>query len=130
MTSEPGRPAFVLHEHHRPRHHFDLRLEEDGVLRSWAVPRGLPSTSAEDRLAIAVSDHGLDHLTYEDEHKSIADIGWWEDAGSNERRRLVVLHGRSGAVQYALIDTGKDWLVHRTKEQPGAAPRIPGSSPG
>ena len=38
------RPAFVLHEHHKPRHHFDLRLEEDGVLRSWAVPRGLPDS--------------------------------------------------------------------------------------
>ena len=61
-----GEPAFVLHEHHRPRHHFDLRLEEGGVLRSWAVPRGLPPTSDEDRLAIAVDDHDLDHLTYED----------------------------------------------------------------
>ena len=40
MTAE--RPVFVLHEHDKPRHHFDLRLEEDGVLRSWAVPRGLP----------------------------------------------------------------------------------------
>jgi hypothetical protein len=130
MTSVPGRPEFVLHEHHQPRHHFDLRLEEDGVLRSWAVPRGLPPTSDEDRLAIAVPDHGLDHLTYEDEHKSIADIGWWEDAGSDERRRLVVLHGRTGAVRYALIDTGKDWLVHRTKEQPDGVQGIPGGTPG
>ena len=70
---------FVLHEHHRPRHHFDLRLEEGGVLRSWAVPRGLPPTPDEDRLAIAVDDHDLDHLTYEDEHKSIADTGRWEE---------------------------------------------------
>lgn len=114
------RPAFVLHEHHRPQHHFDLRLEEDGVLRSWAVPRGLPSSSRQDRLAVAVPDHDLDHLTYEDEHKSIADIGWWEDAGSTERRRLVVLHGRAGSVRYALIRTDRDWLVHRTKDQPDA----------
>ena len=118
MTGPPDRPAFVLHEHSRPRHHVDLRLEEDGVLRSWAVPRGLPPTSSEDRLAVAVPDHHLDHLTYTDEHKSIADIGWWEDLGRTPRRRLFVLHGREASVRYALIDTGRDWLVHRTKEQP------------
>lgn len=114
----PSRPAFVLHDHRRPSPHFDLRLEEDGVLRSWAVPRGLPTSSREDRLAIAVGDHDLDHLTYEDEHKSIADIGWWEDLGRTAKRRLLVLHGREDVVRYALIDTGRDWLVHRTKDQP------------
>ena len=113
-----SRPAFVLHDHRRPRPHFDLRLEQDGVLRSWAVPKGLPTTPREDRLAVAVPDHELGHLRFEDEHKSIADIGWWEDVGSNERRLLFVLHGRGGPARYALIDTGSDWLLHRTKEQP------------
>lgn len=113
-----GRAAFVLHDHRRPRPHFDLRLEQDGVLRSWAVPKGLPTSAKEDRLAVAVPDHELEHLRYEDEHKSIADIGWWEDVGSDERRLLFVLHGRGAPVRYALIDTGKDWLLHRTKEQP------------
>ncbi len=112
------RPAFVLHDHRKPRPHFDLRLEQDGVLRSWAVPKGLPTSPREDRLAVAVPDHDLDHLTFEDEHKSIADIGWWEDAGSNERRLLFDLHGRHGVARYALIDTGQDWLLHLTKEQP------------
>lgn len=73
-----GKPVFVLHEHQKPQHHFDLRLEEDGVLRSWAVPRGLPTTPGKDRLAVPVDDHGLEHATYEDETKSIADTGWWE----------------------------------------------------
>ncbi len=91
----PGpRPAFVLHDHRKPRPHFDLRLEEDGVLRSWAVPRGLP-TGSQNRLAIAVPDHDLDHLTYTDEHKSIADIGWWEEVDRTERRIVFVLHGRA-----------------------------------
>jgi DNA ligase D-like protein (predicted 3'-phosphoesterase) len=112
------RPAFVLHDHRKPRPHFDLRLEQDGVLRSWAVPRGLPTSPSEDRLAIAVPDHELDHLTYTDEHKSIADTGWWEDVGGNDRRLLFVLHGRAGSVRYALIRTGTDWLLHRTKQQP------------
>ncbi|GAA1910755.1 DNA polymerase ligase N-terminal domain-containing protein [Nocardioides marmoribigeumensis] len=112
------RPAFVLHDHRKPRPHFDLRLEMEGVLRSWAVPRGLPPTARDQRLAIAVPDHDLDHLTYTDADKSIADIGWWEDVGSNERRLLFVLHGREDSVRYALIDTGEDWLLKRTREQP------------
>ena len=116
--SGPTRPAFVLHDHRKPQPHFDLRLEQDGVLRSWAVPRGLPTDSRRDRLAVPVDDHELDHLTYEDADKSIADIGWWEDEGSTDRRLLFTLHGRESSVRYALIDTGSDWLLHRTKDQP------------
>jgi hypothetical protein len=111
------RPAFVLHEHRKPRHHFDLRLEEDGVLRSWALPKGLPTSSAQDRLAVAVPDHDLDHLRYEDADKDIADIGWWELVDRNDRRIVLVLHGRTGSVRYALIRTGRDWLLHRTVAQ-------------
>ena len=113
-----GERRFVLHDHRKPRPHFDLRLEQGGVLRSWAVPRGLPTSPSDDRLAIAVPDHELDHLTYTDEHKSIADIGWWEDEDRTERRMLLVLHGRESSVRYALIRTGRDWLLHRTKDQP------------
>ena len=112
------RPVFVLHEHHRPQHHFDLRLEEDGVLRSWAVPRGLPTSPRRDRLAVAVSDHDLEHATYTDEHKAIADHGWWELVDRNDRRFVFRLHGTEGTRRYALIDTGSDWLLHLTKEQP------------
>jgi hypothetical protein len=111
-------PGFVLHEHQRPRHHFDLRLEENGVLRSWAVPRGLPTASSGDRLAVSVPDHDLEHLTYEDADKSIADIGWWEEHDRNERRMVFTLHGRHDAVRYALIQTSSDWLLHRIKNQP------------
>jgi DNA ligase D-like protein (predicted 3'-phosphoesterase) len=121
-TRVDGR-SFVLHEHHRPSHHFDLRLEEDGVLRSWAVPLGMPTDPRRDRLAIAVSDHDLDHLTYEDEHKSIADIGTWEEVDRNDRRIVFLLHGGSGDARYALIDTGDNWLLHLTREQPGMGTR-------
>jgi hypothetical protein len=112
------RPAFVLHEHRRPRHHFDLRLEDNGALRSWAVPRGLPTGTGENRLAIAVPDHDLDHLTYTDVDKSIADIGWWEEHDRTERRLLFTLHGRGAPRRYALIRTATDWLLRLTKEQP------------
>lgn len=113
----PGRPAFVLHDHRRPRPHFDLRLEQDGVLRSWAVPRGLPDTPGHNRLAIAVPDHDLDHLEYEDEYKTIADIGWWEEHDRTPRRFIFTLHGRHDHVRYVLINTGADWLIGRTTDQ-------------
>jgi len=109
----------VLHEHRVPQHHYDLRLEEGGVLRSWALPRGLPTTSTQDRLAVAVADHDLDHLDYTDVDKDVADTGWWEEHDRNDRRLLLTLHGRGGAVRYALIRTDRDWLLHRTKDQPG-----------
>jgi DNA ligase D-like protein (predicted 3'-phosphoesterase) len=113
------RPVFVLHDHRQPRPHFDLRLEEDGVLRSWAVPKGLPTESRHDRLAVAVDDHALGHATYQDAAKSIADTGWWELEDRTPKRFVFVLHGRSGSRRYALIDTGSDWLLHLTQDQPG-----------
>lgn len=114
-----ARPAFVLHDHRRPQPHFDLRLEQDGVLRSWAVPKGLPTSHRQDRLAVAVDDHAMEHLAYEDDDKSVADTGWWEDVGSNDRRLLFILHGGEAATRYALIRTDRDWLLHLTAEQPG-----------
>lgn len=123
VVREQNWPAFVLHEHWQPQHHFDLRLEENGVLRSWAVPRGLPEESGRNRLAVQVADHDLDHLTYADETKTIADIGWWEEHDRTERRLLFTLHGRGPARRYALIRTTRagtrqNWLLHQTLEQP------------
>jgi DNA ligase D-like protein (predicted 3'-phosphoesterase) len=118
VADVPDRPVFVLHDHRVPQPHYDLRLEEDGVLRSWAVPKGMPTDARHDRLAVAVGDHDLDHATYTDGTKSIADTGWWELEDRTDRRFVFVLHGRGGADRYALIDTGSDWLLHLTKAQP------------
>ena len=120
MADAGGRPVFVLHEHRKPQPHYDLRLEEDGVLRSWAVPKGLPPHWRTDRLAVAVSDHDLDHATYTDKDKDIADTGWWELEDRTAKRFVFVLHGREGSRRYALIDTGSDSLLHLTQDQPGA----------
>src|SRR3954469_11098897 len=116
----PG-PVFVLHEHRKPAPHFDLRLEEEGVLRSWAVPRGLPTDDRHDRLAVQVADHALDHATYTDADKDIADTGWWELEDRNEKRFVFVLHGREGSRRYAMITTDPDSderLLHLVKRQP------------
>lgn len=123
MPAKQSGRRFVLHDHRKPRPHFDLRLEDEGVLRSWAVPRGMPPSPADDRLAVPVADHDLDHAGYEDADKSIADEGTWEEHDRNDRRLLFTLHGREGARRYALINTGKDWLLHMTKEQPAPPPR-------
>lgn len=56
---------FVLHEHFSRHHHFDFRLEHDGVLASWAVPKGLPEKPGERRLAIQVEDHALSYGDFE-----------------------------------------------------------------
>src|SRR5438309_2877792 len=75
-TPEPaggvGAPAdadgrFVVQEHHATRRHWDVRLEHDGVLASWAVPNGIPPDRSENRLAVRTEDHPLEYLDFHGE---------------------------------------------------------------
>ena len=60
-------PKFVVHEHFAEKagHHFDLRLEMDGVAKSWAIRKGIPEKSGIRRLAIQTEDHPLDYMNFE-----------------------------------------------------------------
>ncbi len=58
---------FVIHEHFSTKHHFDLRLEINGVLKSWAVPKDIPLKEGEKRLAVEVDDHPVEYASFEGE---------------------------------------------------------------
>jgi len=75
---EPRR--WTLNLHRASTLHFDLRLEVDGSLVSWAVPKGPSLDPKAKRLAVQVDDHGLEHLDYEDDHKVVWDTGVYEPA--------------------------------------------------
>ncbi|MEJ7800059.1 MAG: DNA polymerase ligase N-terminal domain-containing protein [Ilumatobacter sp.] len=135
IDSAPGDTArFVLHEHYASRHHFDLRLEVGGTLWSWALPKGMPTDPAENRLAVRVDDHDLDHIDFVDPTpvdgvdgaiaKSIADSGTYTTIRSNRKKLVFDVDGRRGPARYALIHTnGTSWILHLMTVSDGATPR-------
>ena len=119
-------PRFVIQEHYARSHHFDLRLERDGVLVSWAVPKGIPTDTMKNRLAMLVDDHDLSHLDLVDEapvdgvpgavKKSIWDRGTYEGEQFDDEMVIVALHGERLEGRYAIFRTGgKNWLIQLMK---------------
>ncbi|WP_166175025.1 DNA polymerase ligase N-terminal domain-containing protein [Rubrobacter tropicus] len=119
-------PRFVVQEHYATSHHFDLRLERDGALVSWAVPKGMPEDPTKNRLAIRVDDHDLSHLIVEDGtpvegvpgavKKSIWDGGTYEAEEFGEDMVIVTFNGRRLKGKYSIFRAGKNWLVHKMKQ--------------
>ena len=122
-----GAPRFVIHEHHATRLHWDLRLERNGALASWAVPKGLPEAPGENHLAVAVEDHPLEYLDFEQDipkgqygagSVTIWDRGTYECLKWEPRKVEVALHGERVDARYALFPIDRDeqpknWLIHR-----------------
>jgi bifunctional non-homologous end joining protein LigD len=114
---------FVIQEHHARRLHWDFRLERDGVLVSWALPRGVPSDPKENRLAVHTEDHPLDYIDFEGEipkgqygagEVTIWDSGTYETEKFEPEKVVVRLDGERVQGRFALFQTrGDDWLIHR-----------------
>ncbi len=132
-TPEPGGAAphagddsrFVVHEHHARRIHWDLRLEHDGTLASWAVPNGIPLDPRHNRKAVHVEDHPLEYLQFEGTiptgsygagEISVWDRGTYTREKWRSREVIVVFHGERLNGRYALFQAGadeRDWMIHR-----------------
>ncbi len=130
--------TFVIQEHHASRLHYDFRLEHDGVLVSWALPKGVPTDIAKNHLAVQTEDHPLEYGTFEGTipagqygagKVTIWDRGTYElEKWRDGKEVIATLHGENhGSNRYALIHTGgrdgseNTWLIHLMKsveEQP------------
>jgi DNA ligase D-like protein (predicted 3'-phosphoesterase) len=114
IKSSKSELIFVIHEHHASHLHWDLRLEVDGVLKSWAVPKIPPTTKGTKRLAIQVEDHPLDYATFqgiipEGNYGAgkviIWDKGKYSLLEQTSKKIIINLHGKKLKGKYALIKT-------------------------
>jgi bifunctional non-homologous end joining protein LigD len=131
-----GASRFVIQKHDATRLHYDFRLEMDGVLKSWAVPKGLPWGKGEKHLAVEVEDHPIEYETFEGviPHGQygggtvmVWDKGTYYVFGEDppkalgEGRLHIVLHGEKARGEWALIRTRMDaakpqWLLLKSGE--------------
>ena len=137
--AEPNPPGgiFVIQEHHARRFHLDFRLEHNGVLASWALPRGVPDTPDKNHLAVRTEDHPMEYAEFagiipKGEYGagtvSIWDSGEFEcEKWRDGKEVIATLTGRPGGGlhgtrRFALIHTGESpsqWLIHLMKDRPG-----------
>jgi bifunctional non-homologous end joining protein LigD len=126
-AGEPAEPRselrFVVQEHSARAMHWDLRLEYEGTLASWAVPKGIPTDPKRNNLAVRTEDHPLEYLDFHGEipaghygagtmkifDRGTYDVHKWRDA-----EVMVTFHGERVRGKYVLFKTGgKNWMIHR-----------------
>jgi bifunctional non-homologous end joining protein LigD len=122
-AGKKGGNSFVVQEHHASSLHWDFRLERDGVLVSWAVPKGVPPDPKVNHLAVHVEDHPLEYGGFEGTiaegqygggEVTIWDRGTYDTEKWTEREVKVVLHGERVQGRFVLFQTGgKNWMLHR-----------------
>jgi bifunctional non-homologous end joining protein LigD len=134
-VSTDNRSRFVIQQHSATRLHWDLRLEHEGVLASWALPRGVPWNPKENHLAVHTEDHPLEYLEFHGEIPEgsygagtmfVWDSGTYEIEEWEDRKLVVVLNGQRVRGKYALFATrGRDWMIHRmdSPQDPTRQPR-------
>lgn len=146
-AAEPPRPVFVVQKHAASSLHYDFRLELDGVLKSWAVPKGPSLDPADKRLAVMTEDHPLEYATFEGvipegEYGGgtvlVWDTGWWEPdmawidkakeayladptTAITKGELKFVLHGSKLTGSWALVQMKgrgeKNWLLIKHRDQ-------------
>jgi bifunctional non-homologous end joining protein LigD len=135
-AAEADAPRFVVQRHDARSLHHDLRLEVDGTLASWAVPKGMPLREGPKRLAVRTEDHPLEYLEFEGVipegqygagRMSVWDAGTFTEEERSGREWKVVLEGRILRGHYHLVRTGTDrgreeWLVFRSSKGPEGPP--------
>jgi DNA ligase D-like protein (predicted 3'-phosphoesterase) len=148
------KPVFVIQKHAASRLHYDLRLEVDGVLKSWAVPKGPSTDPREKRLAVLTEDHPLDYSDFEgviphDNYGAgvvlVWDTGRYENIKSIEGRKVpmaecfadghievrlegVKLRGGYGLIRTKMGGGDKNWLLVKMKDEEADARRNPVST--
>jgi DNA ligase D-like protein (predicted 3'-phosphoesterase) len=148
-----ARPVFVIHEHDASSHHFDFRLEVDGVLKSWAVPKGPSTDPREKRLAVPTEDHPLEYGEFEgvipEGEYGAGTVLLWDtgpydnitekdgsitpaDKALSDGHLLIRLHGQKIAGGYALQRIPQDgetrWLLVKMDDEDADARRNPVST--
>ena len=142
-VGDGGSSRFVIQEHHARRLHYDLRLERDGVLVSWAVPRGIPDSPTKNHLAVMTEPHPMEYLTFSGDipageygagSMTIWDTGTFDAEKWRDDEVIFTATGRDGgplgSVRLALIRTSGDgeksqWLLHRMKDAAAGAAATP-----
>jgi bifunctional non-homologous end joining protein LigD len=120
---------FVVQEHHARRLHYDFRLERGGVLKSWAVPKGIPASPEEKHLAVMVEDHPLSYASFEGEipegQYGAGKVIIWDNGTYNakvwtDKMIEVILDGKKLKGRYALVPLKrageKNWLIIKARD--------------
>jgi bifunctional non-homologous end joining protein LigD len=124
-------PIFVVHEHQATRLHFDLRLEMEGLLKSWAVPKGPSMNPADKRLAVRVDDHNLEYADFEgkipESEYGAGDVAIWDrgtyellSGGIKVGKLEIVFRGKKIKGMFAFVKmSGKDreWLLIKKNDK-------------
>ncbi len=118
--------GFVIHRHHASHLHYDLRLEQDGVLKSWALPRGLPSKPGVKRLAVQTEDHPLKYLNFEGTIPKkeygggdmwVYALGRYEITKEKKNGFYFQLNSKDLTGEYRMhLMKGKEWLLEKVDQ--------------
>jgi bifunctional non-homologous end joining protein LigD len=140
-THRGEQARFVVQEHHARALHWDFRLERDGVLVSWALPKGVPPDPGVNHLAVPTEDHPLSYIDFEGEiprgnygagEVHLWDRGTYDTIKWSDREVMVTLHGDRVQGRHVLFRTGeRQWMIHRMDppQDPGFEPLPDGWTP-